>query len=78
MRDGKSNLGVEYEGFPPFVPKVILNSQPNVEDINLNVSDEKLLEISKNRLLALNLEEMKALQSHYKESKDEEDFERIA
>ena len=63
--------GVEYQGFPPFVPKVILNSNTTVEEIDLNVKDEELVEISKNRLLALNLEEMRALQSHYMKSKND-------
>ncbi len=62
--------GVEYLGFPPFVPKVILNTEPTVEEVNLNISDEQLIEMSKTRLLALNLEEMKALQTHYKNHKD--------
>jgi phosphoribosylformylglycinamidine synthase len=63
--------GREYQGFPPFVPKVILNTVPEVEEVNLNVSDEALIEISNNRLLALNLEEMKVIQTHYQKNKDE-------
>ncbi len=63
--------GIEYQGFPPFVPKVVLNTNPNVEEVNLNVTDEKLVEISNDRLLALNLEEMKAIQTHYKKTSTE-------
>ena len=35
--------------------------------VDLEVSDEKLIDISKTGLLALNLNEMKAIQSHYRE-----------
>jgi phosphoribosylformylglycinamidine synthase II len=62
--------GVKYQGFPPIVPKVLLNTKPKVEEINLSVSDEKLVEISNSRLLALNLEEMKTLQAYYFTEKD--------
>ena len=35
--------------------------------IDLEVSDDDLLEISERGLLALNLQEMKAIQSHYRD-----------
>ncbi|MCP4763022.1 MAG: phosphoribosylformylglycinamidine synthase [archaeon] len=57
--------GKDYSGFKAFVPKVILKNEPIVEEIDLNVSDEKLMEISYNRVLALNLEEMTALKNFY-------------
>ncbi|MBN2155075.1 MAG: phosphoribosylformylglycinamidine synthase [Candidatus Lokiarchaeota archaeon] len=63
--------GGTYSGFFPSVPKVKLQTVPVVEDINVMVSDEELLEISKSRLLALNLEEMKAIQLHYTERSKE-------
>ena len=37
--------------------------------VNLEVSDEKLIEISQNGLLALNLGEMQAIQAHYRNEK---------
>lgn len=63
--------GKDYTGFEPYIPKVILTSEIKVETINLNVSDEELLRISEQRLLALNLEEMKAIQNHYISIKDQ-------
>ena len=57
--------GKNYEGFPVVVPKVILHTKPQVEEIDLGVNEAKLLEISNSRLLALNLEEMQVLQTHY-------------
>jgi len=47
-------------------PKVILNDEIKVEEINLNVSDEDLIKISKERVLALNIEEMKAIRDYFK------------
>ena len=35
--------------------------------INLEISDDELIEISETGLLALNLEEMKTIQSHYRD-----------
>lgn len=60
-----------YEGFEPTTPKVKLEKAPEVETINLDVSNEELLKISHERVLALNLEEMKAIQKHYRENRDE-------
>lgn len=50
----------------PVVPKVVLKKSPKVQEIDLSVPDEELLEISKWRILALNLEEMKAIQTYYR------------
>jgi len=63
--DGKS-----YKGFPAYVPKVSLQNQPVVAEVNLNVSDDELLKISQERLLALNLEEMKAIRDYYIKNKE--------
>ncbi|PLX89947.1 MAG: phosphoribosylformylglycinamidine synthase [Desulfuromonas sp.] len=51
-------------GVPVTVPKVTGDSTPQVTTINLNVSDEELLQISRDGMLALNLEEMTKLQAH--------------
>lgn len=45
-------------------PKVEILHKPVIELIDLNVSDEELLNISKKRKLALNLEEMKIIKSY--------------
>ena len=53
-------------------PNLDFPEQPPLEQqtpavVDLEVSDEKLLELSDTGLLALNLEEMKAIQSHYRD-----------
>lgn len=47
-------------------PQVMLSNPKGVEEINMDISDEDLLKLSKNRLLALNLEEMREIKKHYK------------
>ncbi len=63
--------GKNYKGFPPYIPRVILKSAATVETINLNVSDADLLKISQNRVLALNLEEMRAIRDYFNAMKDQ-------
>ena len=48
----------------PDMPPAIFHEPATVD---LEVSDEALIEISENGLLALNLEEMKAIQAHYRD-----------
>jgi len=50
-------------GVPATIPRVTSDSEPCVREIDLNVSDAELLQISRDGMLALNLEEMKCLQS---------------
>jgi phosphoribosylformylglycinamidine synthase II len=50
------------KGVPVTVPKVVSTTEPQVREIDLNVSDDELLRISREGVLALNLEEMKAIQ----------------
>lgn len=54
-------------GFPVSVPKVIGETKGQVREIDLEVSDEELLRISKDGVLALTLEEMKIIQAHYRD-----------
>ena len=51
------------------IPFPVLPAQNNrkSESIDLEVGDDELLEISERGLLALNLQEMKAIQSHYRD-----------
>ncbi len=51
-------------GVPVSVPKVISDSLPQVQSVDLKVSDEQLLEISRQGMLALSLEEMLKIQQH--------------
>ncbi|MDY0268052.1 phosphoribosylformylglycinamidine synthase subunit PurS [Trichloromonas sp.] len=45
-------------------PKVTGDARPEVREINLNVDDEALMQISRDGMLALNLDEMKTIQAH--------------
>ena len=54
------------KGMPPYVPRVIGEDRPTVEEIDLDVSDETLMKISIDRVLALSLDEMKALLNYLK------------
>jgi phosphoribosylformylglycinamidine synthase subunit PurSL len=63
--DGKS--WDRQKGLPPYVPRVIGEDRLHIEEINLDASDKALMEISSGRLLALNLEEMKALRDYLKD-----------
>jgi len=47
------------------VPEVKIASDEEVKIIDLNVSDVELVQLSKEMLLSLNLEEMKAIQTHF-------------
>ncbi len=52
-------------GLPVFVPKVDVGAHAiAVQEIDLDVSDDELMQISKAGMLALTLEEMKIIQAH--------------
>ena len=46
------------------IPKVTSSSAIHIEKIDLNVSDDRLLEISRECMLALNLQEMREIKAH--------------
>ena len=50
--------------FEPYIPKVVLKEDVKIEEISLNVGDEELLKISRERLLALSLQEMVAIKGY--------------
>ncbi|MCK4318985.1 phosphoribosylformylglycinamidine synthase subunit PurL [Candidatus Micrarchaeota archaeon] len=52
--------------FIPYIPKVKIKSEPTVEKIELPEQPEKLRELSKQRLLALNVEEMEKIREYLK------------
>jgi phosphoribosylformylglycinamidine synthase len=54
-------------GVAPCAPKVAGEDRPRVEEVDLDVDDAALLEISGARVLALNLEEMRKLRDHLKD-----------
>jgi len=53
-------------GFETYVPKVMIPHEPKVEEIDLDVSDDQLMKLSRSRVLALSLDEMKAIRDFYK------------
>ena len=62
-------LKSENWSFQAYVPKVQLTTNETVETVSLNLSEEALIQLSKEKILALNLAEMQAIQAHYKEAK---------
>ncbi len=50
--------------FQPVVPRVVGADRHRIERINLDVDDATLIEISRQRLLALDLKEIKAIQAY--------------
>ena len=52
------------QGVAPYIPRVIINDDPTVEVIDLDVSDEELQDISNARVLALTVDEMKIIRDH--------------
>ena len=62
---------------PITLPGVKLKCKPAVLEINLNVSDEELTRISKERVLALTLEEMKAIREYFNQKKVKEERKKL-
>ncbi len=54
------------------IPKVIAGTKPKTEIININVEDKELDNISKSRILALSIEEMKAVKAYYSNERTKE------
>ncbi len=54
-------------GFAPVVPRVTIAGGGRVSEVDLEGGDDHLARISRERLLALSLEEMKAIQAHFRQ-----------
>jgi phosphoribosylformylglycinamidine synthase len=52
-------------GIKPYVPKVTGQAKVEVREIDLNVSDEELMRISRDGVLAITLEEMRIIQAYF-------------
>jgi phosphoribosylformylglycinamidine synthase len=52
-------------GLQPYVPRVTIDEEPVTDEIDLNVSDEALQEISNSKVLALTVDEMKVIQEYF-------------
>jgi phosphoribosylformylglycinamidine synthase II len=55
--------------FEPYVPEVKMTVDSTTETVNLDLSDDDLVKLSKDKVLALNLAEMKAIVAYYKDEK---------
>ncbi len=55
----------EQNGVAPYVPKVSGRVEPEIREINLNVSDEELVRISREGVLALTLAEMRIIRDYF-------------
>ena len=62
------------QGIPENLPLVTGTSGGRVREYNLEVSDEELLEISRKGILALTLEEMKAIQNYFRHATGREAY----
>ncbi|MCK4502232.1 MAG: phosphoribosylformylglycinamidine synthase subunit PurS, partial [Desulfuromonadales bacterium] len=51
-------------GVPVSIPKVVSDKAPTVRTLSMELSDEELLDISRQGMLALNLEEMYKIKDH--------------
>ena len=54
-------------GVPVSAPKVTAETRSQVREIDLNVSNDELMRISREGVLALTLDEMKIIQAHYRD-----------
>jgi len=50
----------------PYIPKVILRHEPKVERISLHMSEVRWSQLAKERMLALNVNEFRAIQRYFK------------
>jgi len=64
-------------GLPVSVPKVTGGAEPQIRKVDLNVSGEELLKISKEGMLALNLEEMETIQAYIADPKVQAEREKV-
>ncbi len=59
----------KFTGKIDYIPEVRIEQNNKTGTVDLNVTEDELLKISKDRLLSLNLEEMKAIQSYFSDEK---------
>ena len=55
--------------FKPYIPKVEMQTDETVELIDLDISDDELITLSEDKILALSLEEMKKIRTYFKDEK---------
>ncbi|MDO9578525.1 MAG: AIR synthase-related protein [Candidatus Cloacimonadales bacterium] len=59
----------KFTGRIDYIPEVKITSDEQVKIIDLNITDDELMRLSKDMLLSLNLEEMQAIQAHFADEK---------
>ena len=59
----------KFTGRIEYIPEVKIQSDERVRIIDLNISDDELMQLSKDMLLSLNLEEMKAIRAYFADEK---------
>jgi phosphoribosylformylglycinamidine synthase subunit PurSL len=64
-------------GMKPYVPRVSGTDTTKTEEIDLNVSDERLMQISNERILALNLMEMQVLRDYFADDTIQKERKRV-
>jgi phosphoribosylformylglycinamidine synthase len=60
--------GNPQQPYEPYYPLVQLTEKPKVNTLDLNLTEEELVQLSKERVLALNLVEMKAITAYFNQS----------
>ncbi len=65
------------KGVQVTVPKVTSTTMPEIRPVSLEISDDELMEISRQGMLALNLEEMKAIQAYFRQEQVIADRKRV-
>jgi len=53
----------------PYVPKVVIKHEPNVEKISLHMSAARFEQMAKEKMLALTVDEFKAIKKYFKDPK---------
>jgi phosphoribosylformylglycinamidine synthase len=69
-----SEAEIASDGIPPNLPYVLSKAETSVKEYDLEVSDRELLEISRKGHLALSIEEMKTIQSYFRNCGGREKF----
>ena len=62
----------KFSGKIEYIPEVRIEQNNESEKVDLNVNDEELMKISKDRVLSLNLEEMKTIRSYFSDEEVKE------